>query len=146
MNGRSELFEHRRQCKGPGKEFYCQGDRCSFHIWVCKHHAARNEDKMKTYMKNMESFKTGSWRAPRLSSIQMSSDEILLAKKVSKLDGGFDVGDLEDLEAPERLEYEDDVRELHTNLAVSGGKLDYPKYSGEERSAVATNGGNGPSE
>ena len=54
VNGRSEVFEHRRQCKGPDKEFYCQGYRCGFHIWVCNLHAARNNDKMQTYTKSME--------------------------------------------------------------------------------------------
>ena len=47
VDGKDGYFAHRSDCKGPGKEFTCESDRCTFHIWVCKIHSARNGDKMK---------------------------------------------------------------------------------------------------
>ena len=54
INGRNDFYEHRRQCIGPGSEYSCQGDRCKFHIWACKLHAARNTDRMKSHSKDMQ--------------------------------------------------------------------------------------------
>ena len=53
-NGRNEFYEHRKSCKGPGSDYLCGGDRCKFHIWVCKLHAARNTDKMNAMAREMQ--------------------------------------------------------------------------------------------
>ena len=52
--GRNEFYEHRKNCKGPGSDYTCGGDRCKFHVWVCKLHAARNTEKMKIHSKEMQ--------------------------------------------------------------------------------------------
>ena len=53
VSGNIQFFEHRKNCKGPPSEFSCGGDRCKFHIWVCKVHAARNSSKMRVQVREM---------------------------------------------------------------------------------------------
>ena len=50
---RNEFYKHRRRCEGPGTDYVCGEERCKFHIWFCKLHAARNTEKMKSHSKDM---------------------------------------------------------------------------------------------